>query len=213
MKLLTMLSTGVLLFLSVLRVNAQEAKEVLLKINKQEKPAYTANYKVSKKLMKKTLDERFAKAGFTKSSKYKGYRKYEGVTFTELAPNKVDIYTKIEGKKTNSTVFMLVSSGYDNFMGNADNPAVSTNAIAFLNKLSEDAVATQAAIDLAAQQAALKAAEDKLKSSDREAKRLAEKKAKLEKKLDEENKTGSKASQEVEAEKLRLENLKNPKTE
>jgi hypothetical protein len=46
-----------------------------------------------------------------------------------------------------------------------------------------------------------------LKHSEREAERLSQKKAKLEKKMKTEDKVAEQASKEVEAEKIRLENL------
>lgn len=193
-------------------VMAQNAREVSTTINKAQKTAFQGDYKVAKDLMKTTLEDRFKKAGVSSGKKSKGYTKYTGVTFSELSPNKIDIYTKVEGKKDNSSVIMLVSTGYDNFISTATDAATATNTITFLNKLNDDAVNMKAAIDLAAQQKAVKEAEEKLKKSEKEAEKLAKKKAKLEKQMAAEVKTGDKASKEVEAEKLRLENLKGQKT-
>ena len=109
----------------------------------------------------------------SKGKKYKGYIKYAAVTFSELSPNKMDIYTKVEGKKDNSNVIMLVSTGYDNFIGTATDATTAANTIIFLNKLNDDAVTMKAAIDLADQQKAVKEAEEKLNKSDKEAKKLA----------------------------------------
>ena len=191
--------------------NAQNAREVTAKINKVQKTAFQADYSVAKDLMKTTLEERFKKAGVGDGKRWKGFTKYTGVTFSELSPNKIDIYTKVEGKKDNSSVVMQVSTGYDNFIGTATDAATAANTITFLNKLNDDAVTMKATIDLAAQQKAVKEAEEKLNKSDKEAKKLAKKKAKLEKKMEAEEKTGDKASKEVEAEKMRLENLKGQK--
>ena len=190
---------------------AQNAREVSAKLNKEQRTAFQADFPVDKDLMKTTLEDRLEKAGLSKGKKYKGYIKYAAVTFSELSPNKMDIYTKVEGKKDNSSVIMLVSTGYDNFIGTATDAVAATNTIIFLNKLNDDAVTMKAAIDLVAQQKAVKEAEEKLNDSDKEAKKLANKKAKLEKKMEAEEKTGDKASKEVEAEKMRLENLKGQK--
>lgn len=190
---------------------AQNAREVSAKLNKEQRTAFQADFPVAKDLMKTTLEDRLEKAGLSKGKKYKGYIKYAAVTFSELSPNKMDIYTKVEGKKDNSNVIMLVSTGYDNFIGTATDATTAANTIIFLNKLNDDAVTMKAAIDLADQQKAVKEAEEKLNKSDKEAKKLAKKKAKLEKKMEAEEKTGDKASKEVEAEKMRLENLKGQK--
>lgn len=190
---------------------AQNARELSAKLNKVQRTAFQADFPVAKGLMKTTLEDRLEKAGLSKGKKYKGYIKYAAVTFSELSPNKMDIYTKVEGKKDNSSVIMLVSTGYDNFIGTANDAVTAANTIVFLNKLNDDAVTMKAAIDLAAQQKAVKEAEEKLNDSDKEVKKLAKEKAKLEKKMEAEEKTGDKASKEVETEKMRLENLKGQK--
>lgn len=201
------LSTLALANILMFSVQAQNAKEVSTTINKAQKTAFQADYKVPKDLMKTTLDDRFKKAGIS-GKKSKGFVKYEGVTFSELSPNKIDIYTKLDGKKDNSSVLMLVSTGYDNFISTATDAATAANTITFLNKLNEDAVAMKGAIDLAAQQKAVATAQEKLKKSEKEKEKLAKKRAKLDKQLEAEGKSGDKATQQVEAEKLRLENLK-----
>lgn len=187
---------------------AQNAHEVSTTINKVQKTAFQCDYKATKDLMKTTIEERFKKAGLSSGKKSKGYTKYTGVTFSELSPNKIDIYTKVEGKKDNSSVIMLVSTGYDNFISTTTDAITAANTITFLNNLNDDAVDMKAAIDLAAQQKAVKEAEEKLKKSEKEAAKLAKKKAKLEKQMEAEGKTSDKAIKDVEAEKMRLENLK-----
>lgn len=173
---------------------AQNAKEVIVEVAKVQQPAFQAEYKYSCKFMTATLKEELEKAGLEKRKKYKGFRKYEGVNFPALSPNKVDIYTKVKGKKNNATVWLLVSTGYDNFISAQKDAAVAANTITFLNKLNDDAAARQAAIDLEAQKAALKKAEEKQKEA-------AAQQAKAAKAQDE-------ARKKAEAERLRLENLK-----
>lgn len=205
-KSLIIASVGLL---NTIGTQAQNAKESNVTYNKMNVPAYIADFNVPSDLMQTTLEDRLKKATGTSGSKSKGYRKYEGVTFSEISPNKIDVYTKVSGKKNNSNVIMLVSTGYDNFINGAKDATIANNSIAFLNKLTEDATNMKAAIDLAAQQKALKEAEEKLKKEEKEKERLAKKKAKLEKQLEDGTKSTEKAGQAVEREKTKLEDLKN----
>lgn len=184
------------------------AREVSVTINKETKTAFQGDYKVSKNLMKSTLEDRLKKAGLGKPSKSKGYSVYKGVVFPELSSNKMDIYTKVGGKGSNASVILLVSTGYNNFISTATDAGTAANSITFLNKLNEDARAMQAAIDLAAQQKAAQEAEEKVKKTEAEKERLAKKKAKLEKEMEEAEKDKAKASQSAESERMKLENIK-----
>ncbi|MBL7711046.1 MAG: hypothetical protein JNL13_01210 [Chitinophagaceae bacterium] len=173
---------------------AQNAKEVSIELAGIQQPGFQGDYKHPSKLVTATLEDELKKAGITKGKKYKGFKKYEGVNFPALSDNKVDVYTKVKGKKNTAYVQMLVSTGYDNFINMQKDAALATKSINFLNKLNEDAVAFQAAIDLEAQKAALKKAEEQHKKAE-------EKQAKALKEQDE-------ARKKAEAERLRLENLK-----
>lgn len=173
---------------------AQNAKEVSIEIAGIQQPGFQGDYKYPCKLVTATLEDELKKAGITKGRKYKGFRKYEGVNFPALSDSKIDVYTKVKGKKNTAYVQMLVSTGYDNFVGMQKDAAVATKSINFLNKLNEDAAAYQAAIDLEKQKEALQKAEEKRKKAE-------EKQARALKEHEE-------ARKKAETERLRLENLK-----
>lgn len=207
-----LLKSTLLFTVMAFTTQAQNAKETTVKFNKQERPAFSAEYPLSKKMIEETIKSKMVNAG-SKGKRYKGFRKYEGVVLPELSPTKVDVYSKIKGNKSKAGVVMLVSTGYDNYVSPASNSSIAANTITMLNQLKDDAVALKAAQDLAAQQLALQIAEEKKRKSDEQAQKLAKKKAALDKKLAEENQAATKASREVEAEKVRLENLKLQKSE
>lgn len=173
---------------------AQNGREVMIEIAGLQQPGFQGDYKQASKLVNETLEDELKKAGVTKGKKYKGFRKYEGVNFTPVSDSKVDLYTKVKGKKGASYVQLLVSTGYDNFIGAQKDAAIATKAVSFLNKLNDDVVAYQAAIDLEKQKEALQKAEEKRKKAE-------EKQARALKEHEE-------ARKKAEAERLRLENLK-----
>lgn len=192
--------------------NAQNARVESVKIKKVSQSGFVADYTVSKSLMQLTLDDKISKAVNTKGSKSSGFRLYKGVTFPALSANKVDIYTKVEGKKNAPKVLMLVSTGYDNFVTTSSDATTSNNIITFLNGLSQDANAKQAELDLLAQQKKVKEAEAKLKKSQKEQERIAKEKERLEKKLVEEKNAGEAAESKAQKEQEKLQNLKNSNT-
>lgn len=187
---------------------AQDAHEIKVDYNKRTIAGYEAQYAVDKKLIKQTLEDRLKKVGAGSGKRSKGYRKYTKVVFSELSSRQMDIYVKVKGKRSRSTVTMLVSAGYDNFVSQASDPATASNTISFLNNLDEDAEKMKSALQRAGSEAAMKAAEKALKDAEREKKRLARKKARLDRKLAREQKNSQKAGAELEKEKMKLEEMK-----
>ena len=185
------------------------AHEVTVTFNDENKTAFQGDYKLGKDLMKVTLEGKLTKAGLGKPSKAKGgYSLYQAVVVPDISSNKVDIYTKVDGKKSSSSVIMMVSSGYNNFISANTDAATANNVITFLNKLSEDAVGTQNALDLTAQQKVAQEAEKKLKKSTAQRDKLIQKKAKLDKQIQDAEKEMEKSNKALEGERLKLENLK-----
>ena len=193
-KIFRLFAVALSLNVMALQGYAQNGREVMIEIASLQQPGFQGDYKQASKLVSATLEDELKKAGVTKSKNYKGFRKYEGVNFAPISDSKVDLYTKVKGKKNASYVQLLVSTGYDNFIGAQKDAAIATKTISFLNKLNEDVAAYQAAIDLEKQKAALKKAEEQHKKAEA-------KQAKALKEQDE-------ARKKAEAERLRLENLK-----
>lgn len=203
-----LLSIAVAMCLFGMNAMAQNARQISANMKKQVVPGFQADYKVSKKLMELTLEDEFKKADLGKGKSSSGFRKYEAVVLPAISPNKLDLYCKTSGGKNDATVLMLVSTGYDNYVDASKDPSIAANTIAYLNKLTEDAVAMQATLDLAAQQKELEKAKEKLEKSEREKAKLAKKKADLDKKLSAEKSTQEKAAEKVELEKNKLDNMK-----
>lgn len=207
-QFLRFIATFAIANVALFSAKAQNAREVSTSFNKETKPAYQADYPVGNELMETTLIERFKKAGFPKGKSSKGFVKYEGIVFPELSTNKIDVYTKVEGKKENATVLMLVSTGYDNFVSTATDAALAGNSISFLNKLKDDAAAMKAKMDYEAQLLVVKKAEANLVKAEKNKSKLEKKKASLEADIEKEKKATDKVNQLLESEKLKLENLK-----
>jgi uncharacterized protein YPO0396 len=80
-----------------------------------------------------------ARSGLKEKAK-NGIVKYTGVTLSEISPDKVDIYTKVEkGPNNSSVVYMAVSKGYNNFTNNASDSLITQNVKIFLQAFVKDA--------------------------------------------------------------------------
>jgi hypothetical protein len=207
-KMMRRISAFVVAGLFAFNASAQNAHEVSVSINKETKTAFQADYPVSDDLIKITLEDRLRSANLPKGKSAKGYTLYKEVVFPELSTNKIDIYTKVDGKKTNATIVMLVATGYDNFISSSNDAATAANVIAFLNRLVSDAATMQIKINIANQEDVVKNAEKELKKTNNDNADLLKDKEKIEKKIVESNSTVDKASKSLDAERAKLESLK-----
>jgi len=91
------------------------------------------------KITRDALHQRLERSGLKERTK-EGVIKYKGVILSEISPDKVDIYTKVEaGPNNSSVVYMAVSKGYDNFTNNVADSAITQNVKIFLESLVKDA--------------------------------------------------------------------------
>ena len=169
---------------------------------KTMQPAVENEYPFPEKTVSKAIDDKMQKLGY-KGKDNKGYVIYRGVRIAELGPDAYDLYFKVDkrSKKENTVVTMLVSSGYDKFIGDSSDNTVIDNSKKFLDSL----INTVAAYDLEMQ---ITEQEDVAKKADRrwaglvdDGADLQKKKAKIEKEIEENIK--KQADQKVETEKQR----------
>ena len=175
-------------------LSAQNAREATAKFNKTNPAAVVADYDQPVDLVKTVLKERLEKEGLGKMKSVNGFMRYSGVTWQSVSSDKMDAYFKVDGKKGKSTITVLVSKGYDNFITSGSDARTIENVKAFLNGFGEQVIAYQRALDIEAQEEAVKKAEALQKKA-------AEQQARLEKEHAEKQKA-------LEAEKQKLNNIK-----
>jgi hypothetical protein len=91
------------------------------------------------KITRDALQQRFERSGLKEKAR-KGVTRYKGVTLSEISPDKVDIYTKVEsGPNNSSVVYMAVSRGYNNFTTSAADSSLTENVKIFLQSFLKDA--------------------------------------------------------------------------
>ena len=117
---------------------AQNAKETSIEFNKKSQPAVSADFDmpgmITEGAIKKKMKDAKIKGGNSKD----GFITYAEVIIPEIRAEKMDVYFKIEDKATTSTLYMLCSKGYENFMSQATDPEVSAKTIAYITSLKKD---------------------------------------------------------------------------
>ncbi|MBP5411661.1 MAG: hypothetical protein J6Y47_00240 [Bacteroidales bacterium] len=119
-------------------VMAQTAQETTVEFNKKHVQGVCVSFKdYSQDIVKGALTNRLEKDAALKGSNVKGWRAYLSQQFMELGTKNFDIYTNVVtiGKKKDQqvVVYLLVSTGNENFVTSASEKDVIDNAKNFLN--------------------------------------------------------------------------------
>ena len=187
---------------------AQNAREGQVKFMKGQQNAIIADYDLPKSVVEDALRERLDKSGLGKAHSKKGFSFYEGVNWNDISADKMDVYFDVNGKGDKSTVTMLVSKGYDNFITTASDAEKVQKVEAFLNSFIKDAKAYQLRQQIAEQEDIVKKAEKVKAGSIDDGNSLQKDKERIEKKLAENKTEQEKTANALDAEKKKLEDLK-----
>lgn len=189
---------------------AQGAHDANIRAGKVDRPAVMIEYPFSKGITENAVRDRLEKAGLGKPKSDKGFMSYPGVKWAELSPALVDVHVKVDANKgdNQSSIAILVSKGYDNYINSTTDPAMIAFLKAFLEGLLPDIKAGQLLGEIAGQEEILKRAEKDYGKVDDEGKRLEREKEKLEKQLVENGIEKQKRTEAIIAAKSKLEVLK-----
>ncbi len=138
MKHLLMLMAGIAISCSVM---AQTAQETTVEFNKKNVQGVCITFSdYSQSIVSEALTNRLEKDAALKGSNVKGWRAYLAQKFLELGDKNFDIYTNVVtmGKKKDVqvVVYLLVSTGNENFVTSANEREVIENAKNFLNNFA-----------------------------------------------------------------------------
>jgi hypothetical protein len=208
MKKILLALAVVALITGTLPALAQNAREATVKFMKGQQNAIVADYDLPEKVVADALKERLEKEGLTKRSSEKGFMAYKGATWANISPDKMDIYARVEGKGDKSTITMLASKGYDNFISTTTDADKVQKIQAFLNNFIKDARAYQLKLAIQAQEEVVKKIDKEYKNSTEDGEKLLREKEKIEKQIAENKTEQSKKETIVTTEKAKLEELK-----
>ena len=187
-SLLILFVLGFLSITNTVKAQQVEIREASVTIDKVSQSAVVADFKYSAKVLKKVLEKRFEEASLTKSRKASNkFRKFEGVVWTNVSPDKMDYYYKVSGKKKKATLEILASKGYDNFINGQTNPDAFQNIKNFIASLEADVIRFNLNELVMAKEKAIKHAEKELKDKKEEVSKTEKKLEKAKKEESEQN--------------------------
>jgi len=149
---------------------------------------------------------------FWKTSKVEDFYVFTNVQLPESNNQELDMYFKVakaeNADKDNSTVYLMVSKGYDNFVSPQTDTATFYAAQKFLDGFVAGTDAFKHNVDIEVQQANVTNAEKKLSDLQKKEKDLSSKIAELQSDLVNNQNDQKNQRTEIESQKVRLEGLK-----
>lgn len=203
------LVSAIILFLIANNLQAQNVKEGTTLFNKINQPCLVGEYNFSGDIIEGALIKKMADAKISKPGKSSdGFKLYKGISLPDITKETIDLYYKIDDKKTNATLYVMLSKGYDNFIKHESDSVTLQRATEYFTKFIKDATAFSLQKDIVAQQEVIAGLEKKLKSQVKDEENATKEKSKIESKITA-NKIETEAlKQEMEAQQKALEMVK-----
>lgn len=133
----SVLFTSAALFFTVCMYG--QTRDASFMVDNENRNAVTIDISQPENITQDALQQRLQRSGL-KSKVRKGVMSFKGVVFSEISPDKLDIYTKVEkGPNNGSVVYMAVSRGYNNFTNSTADSALTNNVKSFLQSFVKDA--------------------------------------------------------------------------
>jgi len=178
------------------------------KINRQ---AIVADVPFPEKTIRDAIDNKMELMGY-KGKDSKGFTVYKGVRMPELGNDSYDLYfmadRKSKKEKENSTVTLLISKGFDNFVADSNDARVVTNAKNYLDTLKNMIADYDLQQQIMAQEDVVKKADKKYTGYIDDAADLEKKRKKIEKDIEDNKKAQVDQQAEIERQKTILETLR-----
>lgn len=165
---------SVFLFAGILNASSQATFSAIT-INKKVQPGLELQLPNNTDVAEGTILQKLKETGYSpeskgslfwKKNKQDGFYVFNGITLPELNNQKVDLYFKVEPKsktqKEQSTIYMLVSKGYDNYVSPELDTAAFGAATAFLNGFVTGTASYSLNLDIEEQEKVVQSAEKKL---------------------------------------------------
>lgn len=191
-------------------VSAQ-ARFTQAEYQKTMQPAVELDAPYPESVVHKAIEDRMQKMGY-KGKEIKGYTMYSSVRLPEFANETYDLYLKARSKgrkdKNSSTLTLLVSSGYEKFLGESEQERVVSDAKHYLTNLLPAVSAYDLELQITEQAAATKKAEQKLEKLVNESNDLVKRKDRIEREIEENKKRQDEQRIEIENQRKIEETLK-----
>jgi hypothetical protein len=152
MQLCIMKNIRIISFLTVallwVTLTQGQARDGSLKVGNENMQAVTININQPHDITSDALNHRLLGSGL-KAKTRNGLTKYNRVTLTDISPDQLDIYTKVEkGPGNSSIVTMAVSRGYASFTNNPADSTVTVKMKEYLESFVQTANYHSADVDI-----------------------------------------------------------------
>jgi hypothetical protein len=188
-----------------------QARYAFISFKEGQRPAIINEFSYPENTVSKAIRDKMEKAGF-KGKDSKGYTMYKNVSLPELGAAMYDVYFKVDRKskkeKDMSEVTMLVSTGNENYITEANDAQTISNAKSFLNNLIPNVQAFDLEQQITAQEEAVKKSEKKYKSLLDDADDLQKRKRRIEEQIEDNYKAQKNQQEEIEKQRQIFETLK-----
>jgi len=188
--------------------NAQSLQETTIKFDKNQVNAVVAEYKRPESVMEDALEVQLDKEELGKSGKKKGFLLYSNTTWKRMGLYSLDVYFKVDGNKSKSTITVFISKGYNNFITSASDPEIFNKVKEFLTGLESTAADVQFALDVKEQEQRVADAEKNYNRAVEENDDLVKEKQKLENKITQQGSEIENKKKELEDHKQKLNGMK-----
>ena len=175
----------IVLFISMITVRAQSSSTTI-PFNTTIQPALVLELPNTTNDAEGTILEKLKQTGynpqttghlFWKNNKIDGFYVFNNVILSSISSQKLDMYFKVVQKnkeeKDNSTVYLLVSTGNENFTSPLDDTILWNSAEAFLNSFVDKTTAYNLEQSITNQESMVNIAQNKLSSLQKDEKDLA----------------------------------------
>lgn len=192
-----------------------------LKFNKADRPALMLYLPYNQDVAEGTILTKLKEIGFEpetkgslfwKQNKVDGFYVYKGVVLKGEKNELVDLYFKVDrrgSKKDNqSVIYMMTSKGAENFITDASEPGVYTQAQTFLNGFVTNTAEFKHTLDIKTQEETVKKSEKKLKDLMDDESDMNNKITKLQEEVKKNRETQINQQALIEAEKRKLADMK-----
>ncbi len=198
-----------LTIIGVMALKAQTVSNTTIEILKAKQPGMVVNFNRTPDMMEDALKKRLSADKVSSSDKVKGgFRVYKGVLVPEISSDKIDLYYKVDGKKENASLFLLVSKGYDNFVDGTKDETTFENVQNFANSLEVNAKELKLLADIEKAKEAVEKAEKSLKNAEENGADLVKQKEKIEKSIEENKSTQKDRAKDIQTAKENLDALR-----
>ncbi len=184
-----------------------QSRYVFIKFKDDQRPSVAGDFSFPEKTVAKAIDDKMEKLGY-KGKESKGFIVYKGVSLSELGSQPLDMYFKVDGKRENTTVNLMLSKGNEIFVTELDDASIVNNAKSFMDSLAPSIEAYDLEQQIANQENDLKKAEKKYQKLVNDAEDLQKNKTKIESKIEENIKDQKNQQAEIEKQRQIFETLK-----